>query len=149
MSDLGPLEWRAWPWRSRGRAPQVLAAAALVALLGSALSQGSGLLVGLTVASAVYVLAPLFIPVRYRLDADGVSRASPFTARRFPWSAFTGYRADPAGRTLFLRLATPRWRKLPAGIALFLPDEKVAREARRRLEAWLPAGTPRPEEVRP
>jgi hypothetical protein len=93
----------------------------------------------LLVLAGVYVVGPLLLPVRYRLDAEGVMRATRFTReRRVPWSRFTGFQVADGGRAIALRFASRPMRWLSGDMCLFVPDRTVAAEAVRRLEFWLP-----------
>jgi hypothetical protein len=87
--------------------------------------------------AGIYLVGPLWIPVRYRVDASGVERRTAFGRRSWAWTELAGYRLDAARRTAWL---SPRGR----GTARFLPpvlllwEEDQARAGMApELEAWL------------
>jgi len=93
----------------------------------------------LLVVAGVYLVGPLWIAVRYRVDASGVERATVFGRRAWEWRELAGFRIDATARTAWL---TAKGR----GSARFLPPVLLLWEAEAgddfaaRLEARLVAG---------
>jgi len=92
-----PLEWTYQPWREHpGRA-----AAGTVGALGLcvlALQLGlPALTAGLLCLVMVSLLAPLFVPVRCRLDAEGIAVAGPQGWTRRAWSDVRRAKRGPRG----------------------------------------------------
>jgi hypothetical protein len=96
-------------------------------------------LAGLTLIAAGYVLGPLFLPVRYALDPEGLTRTSPLATRRYAWSRFARYHLGPEERTVVLHFSGRRWGGLKGGVTLFIPDPELARQVTERLRAWMGA----------
>ena len=108
-----------------GRARPRAAIAALAAwLAGTAvwLAYGPRGFVPLLVVAGLYLVGPLWIAVRYRVDDAGVTRATAFGERTWPWDRLDGFRFDAARRTAWLGV---RGR----GAARFLPPVLLLWEA--------------------
>ena len=87
--------------------------------------------------AGVYVVGPLWTPVRYRVDDAGVERRTAFGTRRLAWAEIGTWGVDDARRSAWL---APKGR----GGARFLPpllllwEEREQREGlAARLTAWL------------
>lgn len=93
----------------------------------------------LLVVGGVYLVGPLWIAVRYRVDADGVERATVFGRRTWKWRELSRYRVDADARTAWVE-AKGR------GSARFMPPLLLLWEAEAgaafaaTLEARLAAG---------
>lgn len=108
-----------------GRARPRAAVAALAAwLAGTAawIAYGPRGFVPLLVVAGLYLVGPLWIAVRYRVDDAGVTRATVFGARTWPWDQLAGFRVDAPRRTAWLDV---RGR----GTARFLPPVLLLWEA--------------------
>ena len=80
--------------------------------------------VPLLVAAGLYLVGPLWVAARYRVDDEGVTRATAFGARTWAWSQLAGFRLDAARRTAWLTLrgrGTARF--LPPVLLLWEPGE--------------------------
>jgi len=87
--------------------------------------------------AGIYLMGPLWIPVRYRVDESGVERRTAFGRRSWAWTDLAGYRLDAARRTAWLSLrgrGTARF--LPPVLLLWEADQARAGFAP-ELEAWL------------
>ena len=135
---LGPCEWRAVPWRQvSGTGVLVLVLfAALIAY--AALWARDPLLVVLSGLAMVYVVGPLLVPTQFRIDIDGVHRASPWTKRSYEWRSFTGYRVDSKGRAVFLRFGGRGFSRFRSSMTLFVPDATTLERVTKRIEQWIP-----------
>jgi hypothetical protein len=132
-----PIEWRTRPLRQL-TGPVLIVLALFVALiLYAVLWAGDAILAALSALAMVYVLGPLLVPTRFRLDESGVSRSSAFTKRHWDWAEFSGYRLDERSRAVFLRYAGRGLGRLRSALALFTPDPAVVDEVVRRCEFWL------------
>ena len=87
--------------------------------------------------AGIYLLGPLWIPVRYRVDERGVERSTAFGRRLWAWPAIGAWGIDAARRSAWL---SPKGR----GTARFLPpvlllweEDEAAGGLATRLEAWL------------
>lgn len=140
--EPSPLEWKVQPWRGRGLALVVVGAVYAALWVYVAVWERDGFWGVLLVLAAWYVLFPLVVPVRYRLDAEGVTRTTRLVrSRRLPWSRFSGYRVGDDGRSIVLRSGSGPARWLTGDMSLFVPDSSVAAQAVQRLEFWMaPAG---------
>jgi hypothetical protein len=133
-----PLAWGVRAGRARPRAAwlALLLWGATTALLVAIGPRGYAPLLAV---AGIYLVGPLWVPVRYRVDERGVERATAFGRRLWPWSALAGFRLDAAARTAWLY---PKGR----GSARFLPPVLLLWEEGEgdagfagRLEAWLAA----------
>ena len=117
----------------------VLIIAALFAslILYAVLWAGDAVLAGLSVLAMVYVLGPLLVPTRFRLDESGVTRRSALTRRQYKWSEFSGFKVDPKARAVFLSFAGRGVSRFRSAFALFTPDDAIVDEVVRRCEFWL------------
>jgi len=92
-----PIEWTYQPWREHpGRA----AAGAVGAFGLCVLALGLGLApltAGLLCLLIVSLLAPLFVPVRCRVDADGIGVSGPQGWTRRAWGDIRRARRGPRG----------------------------------------------------
>jgi hypothetical protein len=126
--------------RARPRAARLalLAWAATTALLVAFAPRGYA---PLFVVAGIYLVGPLWIPVRYRVDDRGVERATAFGRRTWAWSELAAWRLDAGRRSAWLY---PRGR----GAARFLPPVLLLWEAGEgegfagRLEAALAGAIP-------
>jgi hypothetical protein len=91
----------------------------------------------LLAVAGIYLLGPLWIPVRYRVDDRGVERSTAFGRRLWAWGEIGAWGIDPVRRSAWL---SPRGR----GTARFLPPVLLLWEEGEdgggfaaRLEAWL------------
>ena len=118
-----PVEWRSRPWRGAGPAIGLVG----VLFTGLAWYAGrvahDGVWAAITVVAGLYVLSPLTVPVRYRLDGDGLVRRSWIGERRFPWKRFSAWRRTPNGRVAVLRFAGRGPARWSGGLSLFLPED--------------------------
>jgi hypothetical protein len=76
----------------------------------------------LLAALGIYLVGPLWVPVRFRVDARGVERTTPFGTRLWAWDVLARFVLVPKERTGYLY---PRGR----GSARFLPPVLVMWEA--------------------
>jgi len=94
------------------------------------------------VALGLYLVGPLWTPARYRIDAAGVARRTPFGALVLPWDALDGFAVARDGTAAWL------WRR-GRGTARFLPpvlllwDEAAAPGTGSAVETALGARLPR------
>ncbi len=91
----------------------------------------------LLAVAGIYLLGPLWTPVRYRVDERGVERSTAFGRRLWPWDGLASYGIDAPRRTAWLALkgrGTARF--LPPVLLLWEEGEERAGFAA-RLEAWL------------
>uniref|UniRef100_A0A832MMF1 PH domain-containing protein n=1 Tax=Eiseniibacteriota bacterium TaxID=2212470 RepID=A0A832MMF1_UNCEI len=137
-----PLEWTYNPWRERpGLAVAGTALALGVCAVVGALGEGPLLSAGLA-AAGVASLAPLFVPARCRVGADGVARRGPLGWSRRPWAAIRRAVAGPGGllvspytrrhwldpwRAMFLPLPSARRAVLLAALRSRLEDHGLGR----------------------
>ena len=91
----------------------------------------------LLAVAGIYLLGPLWIPVRYRVDERGVERSTAFGRRLWAWREIGAWGMDAARRSAWL---SPKGR----GTARFLPpvlllweEDEAERGLAARLEAWL------------
>jgi hypothetical protein len=136
--EPGPLEWRTQPLKQLTGPVLVISALFVALILYAVLWAGDAVLAALVVLAMAYVLGPLLVPTRFRLDDTGVSRRSALTRRHFRWNEFAGYRVDPKSRAVFLRYAGRGVARFRSALALFTPDEAIVAEVVRRLDVWLP-----------
>ncbi len=98
--------------------------------------RGSALLL---VVLGIYLVGPLWVPVSYRVDGAGVSRATPFGTRVHPWETLGEFGIHARERSAWI---AHRGR----GTARFLPPLLLLWEAgddpgiRPALAAWLGRG---------
>jgi hypothetical protein len=92
-----PLEWAFQPWRERPT-HAALAAAAALGLCALVLALGLPPLTALLLCVVnVGALAPVFVPARCRIDADGVGLRGPAGWTRRAWRDVRRARTGPAG----------------------------------------------------
>jgi hypothetical protein len=132
-----PFEWRTQPLRQLTGTALVILLLFVSLILYAILWAGDAMLAGLSVLAMVYVLGPLVVPTRFRLDRTGVTRRSALTRRQYKWSEFSGFRVDPKARAVFLRFAGRGVSRFRSALALFTPDDAIVDEVVRRCEYWL------------
>ena len=92
----------------------------------------------LLVVLGVYLLGPLWVPVQYRVDDEGLTRATPFGRRLFAWETLGPFHVASRERVAYVQL---RGR----GTARFLPpllllwEHEAGEEFPHRLESALAA----------
>ena len=134
------------PGRARPRAA-LGALAAWLAGTGLWIALGPRGFLPLLVVAGLYLVGPLWVPARYRVDDEGVTRATAFGTRTWPWDRLGGFRLDAARRTAWLDVrGRGQARFLPPVLLLWEPaqGEGFATALAARLEARLgPAGAAR------
>ena len=81
----------------------------------------------------LYLAGPLWVAVSYRIDAEGITRKTPFGATTHPWKSLGPYRVDRRRRTAWItRQGRGTARFLPP--VLLLWEESEGREFRVKLE---------------
>ena len=137
MESVGEaLSWRVRPGRARP-ADSALAIV-LVALLFPLMAWLFGFPVALFMLLPVglYLAGPLWIPVSYRIDDEGVTRKTPFGAATHPWKTLGPYRVDRGRHSAWIT-------RQGRGTARFLPpllllwEDREGSELRPRLEQLL------------
>lgn len=68
----------------------------------------------LLVVLGIYLLGPLWVPVQYRVDDEGLTRATPFGRRVFAWETLGSYHVAEHERAAYVQLKG-------RGTARFLP----------------------------
>lgn len=95
--------------------------------------------VPLLVLGGIYLVGPLWIAVRYRVDAEGVERATAFGRRRLAWGAVAAFRVSAVERSAWVHeRGRGRARFLPPMLLLWEADAAPGFAA--ALEARLAAG---------
>jgi len=130
------LNWRVRPGRARpAESALVIVIAALeIPFMAWLLSVPTALLMLLPIG--LYLAGPLWVPVSYRLDDEGVTRKTPFGSAMHPWKTLGPYRVDRGKRSAWIT-------RQGRGTARFLPpllllwEEKGSIEFRPRLEQLL------------
>jgi hypothetical protein len=130
-----PIEWRSRPWRGSTGAIGLVAALFAGLFWYSAVVAHDGVWAAITVLAAFYVLSPLTVPVRYRMDDGGLARRSWLGERRFSWPRFATWQRTPNGRIAILRFAGKGAARWTGGMSLFLPEEPLAARVLDRLAA--------------
>lgn len=113
-----PLEWTFQPWRERPARAALAAAAALglcLIVLGLGLAPLTALLLCIV---NVAVLAPVFVPARCRIDAEGVAMRGAGGWTRRAWRDVRRARSGPRG-LLVSPFSRAHW--LDPWRGLFLP----------------------------
>jgi len=121
------LSWRVRPGRARP-AESVLAillVALLLPLMAWLFSVPVALFLLLPVG--LYLAGPLWIPVSYRVDDEGVTRKTPFGAATHPWKTLGPYRVDRAKHSAWIT-------RQGRGTARFLPPLLLLWEEREGIE---------------
>ncbi len=96
----------------------------------------------LLLVAGVYLVGPLWVAVRYRVDAAGIERATAFGRRTWSWREIASYRIDAAERAAWLAVrGRGSARFLPPILLLWEPGEPAGFAA--ALEARLAAGLAR------
>jgi len=130
------LNWRVRPGRARpAESALVIVVVALVfPLLAWLFTLPVALF--LLIPVGLYVAGPLWVPVSYRLDDEGVTRTTPFGAATHPWKTLGPYRVDQGKRSAWIM-------RQGRGAARFLPpllllwEDREGSELRPRLEQLL------------
>ncbi len=146
----GSADHQAWavprPWRRFRR--ELAAGAGWFAAVG-ALGLWAGMepwAFVLLAAAAAYVLGPFVLPMRVRLEGEGVRRGTPLGERFFPWSRFGGFTQGSRGRVAFLHRSGGGLGRLAGSVTLFLPEDEAQQAAAlARLAEALPRGTAKRE----
>jgi hypothetical protein len=130
------LNWRVRPGRARpAESALVIVVVALVfPFMAWLLSFPVALF--LLIPVGLYVAGPLWVPVSYRVDDEGVPRTTPFGAATHPWKTLGPYRVDRGRRSAWIA-------RQGRGTARFLPpllllwEDREGSELRPRLEQLL------------
>jgi len=130
------LNWRVRPGRARPAGSAL--AIALVALLFPLMAWLFGYTVALfmVIPVGLYLAGPLWIPVSYRVDDEGVTRRTPFGSATHPWKTLGPYRVDRGRHSAWIT-------RQGRGTARFLPpllllwEDRDGSELRPRLEQLL------------
>jgi len=122
-----PLEWSVNPWRSnpRGAAAGLAAALGLMVLaVRMGLPAAAG---GVLAAACLLVLAPAFVPARYRVDAEGIGMRRGLAWERRAWRDVKRAAPGRAG-VLLSPFEKPSFRDSFRGLFLDLPTTLPARD---------------------
>ena len=134
MESVGEaLNWQVRPGRARpAESALVIVVVALVfPFMAWLLSFPVALFLLMPVG--LYVAGPLWVPVSYRVDNEGVTRKTPFGQSTHAWKTLGPYRVDRSRRTAWIA-------RHGRGTARFLPpllllwEDREGREFRVKLE---------------
>jgi hypothetical protein len=136
-----PLEWTLNPWRVRPTAAALGLGLVAIAALGIALLELPALSRAALALGFAGLLAPAFLPTRYRLDQRGVASRMLLLWDRRDWAAFKRARVADAPGEPRVRLSTldrPGPLEPFRGMTLRLPGrdpdrDRLLGEVRRRL----------------
>ena len=87
----------------------------------------------LLIPIGVYLAGPLWVAVSYHIDAEGITRKTPFGQSKHPWTTLGPYRVDRGKRTAWIT-------RQGRGTARFMPpllllwEDYEGREFRVKLE---------------
>jgi hypothetical protein len=127
------LNWRVRPGRARPADSVVVIVITALQFPILAWLFSFPVAVMLLVPIGLYLAGPLWIAVTYRIDAEGITRKTPFGQSTHAWQTLGRYRVDRAKRTAWiLRHGRGTARFLPP--LLLLWEDREGREFRVRLE---------------
>ena len=130
-----PLAWGVRPGRGRPRAAR-LGLALWLAVTAVWILAGPRGFVLLLLVLGIYLLGPLWVPVTYRVDDDGLLRATPFGRRLFTWEELGSYEVVKAERAAYIQLRGRGTARLLPPV-LLLWESGAGEDFTARLEAAL------------
>ena len=139
MESVGEtLNWRVRPGRARPAESGVAIVIAALAFPLMAWLFNFPVAAFMLVPFGLYLAGPLWVPVSYHIDSEGVTRRTPFGSATHPWKTLGPYRVDRGKHSAWIT-------RQGRGTARFLPpllllwEEGEGAEFRTRLEQLLEA----------